>query len=195
MNKKSKTRTVQFRRKREGKTNYKKRLKILKSGMPRLVIRRSLNHVSVQIVNYSPEGDKVVVTVTSKALEKMGWPVKGNVPSAYLTGLLIGKKAADLKIKHVVLDLGMHMSIKGSRIYALVKGAIDAGMDIPCGSDIFPSEERITGKDIAAFAKMLKEKDADAYKKQFSKYLKDNNDPMMIEKLFENIKNKIIGVN
>lgn len=195
MNKKSKTRTVQFRRKREGKTNYKKRLNLLKSGTTRLVIRKSLNHISAQIVEYSHEGDKIVATITSKNLEKMGWPVRGNVPSAYLTGLLVGKKAAELKIKHVVLDLGMHMSIKGSRIYALVKGAIDAGMDIACGEGVFPSEERITGQDIAAFAKMLKEKDADAYQKQFSKYLKDNNDPMMIEKLFEDIKNKIIGVN
>ncbi len=193
MKKNFKTRVVQFRRKREGKTNYKKRLKLLKSGMPRLVIKKSLKHISVQIIEYSQHGDKVVATINSKVLEKMGWPAKGNIPSAYLTGLLVGKKAVEMKIKKIILDTGMQSVVKGSRIYALAKGAIDAGMDIPHAKDVLPNDDIVKCKAIENYAKILKEKDADAYKKQFSQYLKNNIDPLMLGKMFETIKNKITG--
>ena len=88
--------SVPFRRKREGKTNYKKRLKILLHRKPRLVIRKSLNSIIAQIVEYNADGDKVVLSAHSKELGKFGWkPNKGNLPSAYLIGLLIGKKAKE----------------------------------------------------------------------------------------------------
>lgn len=193
MNKKSKTHIVQFRRKREGKTNYKKRLNLLKSGLPRLVIRKSLKHISAQIIEYSPQGDKVVATVNSKMLEKMGWIANGNIPSAYLTGMLLGKKVAEIKIKKVVLDMGMHTSIKNSRIYALVKGAVDTGVIIPHSKDILPDDETVRCKAIEEYAKKLKAEDAAAYKKQFSQYLKKEIEPSMLSKIFEDIKNKIIG--
>ena len=38
-----------YRRKREGRTNYKKRLALLKSGQPRLVIRRSNRYLQFQL--------------------------------------------------------------------------------------------------------------------------------------------------
>ena len=46
-----KTYTVPFRRKREGKTNYKKRLGLLKSKSLRLVVRKSNKHILVQLVD------------------------------------------------------------------------------------------------------------------------------------------------
>lgn len=150
----SKIKIVPYRRKRQGKTDYKKRRNLLKSEKTRLVIRRSLKNTWLQLVEYSPAGDKILASAHSSELKKLGWNQNtGNIPSAYLTGLLIGKKAGEKKIKECVLDMGLYPSIKGNRIYAALKGAIDAGLQIPASEDIMPSEERIKGDHIATHTK------------------------------------------
>ena len=139
-----------FRRRREGKTNYKKRLKLLYSKKPRLVFRKSLKYIYAQVIRYEPAGDKTVVGLSSKVLKKFGWNYAcDNTPAAYLTGLLIGKKAIEKGIKEVVLDIGLYHSTKGGRAYALAKGAIEAGLSLPVDERMFPSEERIKGKHIS----------------------------------------------
>lgn len=145
----NKIQVVQFRRKREGKTNYRKRMRLLLAGKPRLAIRKSLNNIWAQVIEYSPAGDLVVLTAHSKELEKLGWKTGcGNIPAAYLTGLLFGKKAAEKKIGECVLDTGFYPSIKGSRIYALLKGAVEGGIKIPHSKEILPADERTRGKHI-----------------------------------------------
>lgn len=142
-------RTVPYRRKREGKTNYKKRLELLKGKEARLVVRRTNKHIIMQLVEYHPDGDKILLGVSSKVLESMGWAHSGkNIPAAYLTGLLLGKTAATKKITKAHLDLGLRTPIIGSRLYAALKGAIDAGLDVPASKEVFPTEERIAGKHI-----------------------------------------------
>ena len=164
--------TVPFRRKREGRTYYKKRLKILVSGRYRLVVRKSLRNIHASIVKYSPEGDKVLVTVSSSSLGKMGWKGgTGNLPSAYLTGFLAGKKSAEKGVKEAVLDIGFNNSVKGSRLYAALAGALDSGLKIPANPEILPSKERISGTHIAKYALSLKS-DRAKYETQFSDYLK-----------------------
>ena len=186
-------RVLTFRRKRQGLTNYKKRLRLLLSHKPRLVVRRSLKNINAQIVEYNQKGDKILVTANSKNLEKFGWKAnKGNLPSSYLIGLFIGKKAKEKGIKEVVLDIGLHKSIKGSRIYALLKGVLDSGIIVPCSKDILPSEERIKGGHIAKYASELK-KSPEEYKKRFNYYLKNDIDPALIGKYFDETKNKILG--
>lgn len=139
--------TVPFRRRREGKTNYKKRLALLLSERPRIVVRKSLKNIQVQIIEYVPDGDQIKVGVSSRALEKFGYKShRGNIPAAYLSGYLLGKKAVKSGIKSAVLDIGNHTSTKGNRIYAAVKGAIDAGLEVPCDPEMFPSDDRINGK-------------------------------------------------
>ena len=59
---------VPFRRRREGKTNYHKRLALLKSGKPRLVVRKTLNHHVAQIVLYDPKGDRTIVSAHTREL-------------------------------------------------------------------------------------------------------------------------------
>lgn len=140
---------TQFKRRRENKTNYKKRLGLLKSGKTRLVIRKSLCNISVQFINYKPEGDQTVVSTVSTELKKLGWNKTGNVPAAYLTGFLAGKKAKEKKVGEAILDLGLQTSTKGSRIYAALKGVLDSGINIPHSKDILPSEDRIKGKHIS----------------------------------------------
>lgn len=139
---------VGFRRKREGRTDYSRRRKLLLIGKPRLVIRKSLKNIICQIIEYASKGDKVLVSASSKNLEKFGWKGnKGNVPSAYLTGFLLGAKAKS-KVKELIVDLGLSYGIKGSREYAALKGAVDGGLNIRCSPKIFPSEERIKGTHI-----------------------------------------------
>ncbi len=155
--------TVQFRRKREGRTNYKKRLELLKSGKLRLVVRPSLKNVVAQLVEYHKDGDKVVASAHSKELQELGWKAnRGNIPAAYLTGYLLAKKT---KKKQAVLDIGNNTPIKGSRIFAVLKGAVDGGMKIPHDAKVFPSEERIQGKHIADYAdNVYQDNDFDASK-------------------------------
>lgn len=139
-----------FRRRREGKTDYRQRLQLLKSGKPRLVIRRSLKYITAQITEFAKQGDKVVVGITSKELKKFGWNfVCDNLPAAYLTGLLIGKKALEKNVREAVLNSGLYPTVKGSKIYAVVKGALDAGLKVAVDNEILPSEFRIKGEHIA----------------------------------------------
>ena len=146
------TKFVPYRRKREGRTNYPKRLKLLISGVPRLVVRKSNKHITVQLVDYAENGDHVIVTAKSSELKKFGWEhACSNIPAAYLTGLLAGKKAADKKFKKAIVDLGLQTPSQGSRIYAAVKGAKDAGLEINCSDEALPADDRIMGKHIDAY--------------------------------------------
>jgi large subunit ribosomal protein L18 len=188
-----KKRTVPYRRKRQSRTNYKKRLALLKSGQGRLVIRRSLNTITTQIITYNPDGDKVVVSATSRELAKMGWKGhKANIPSAYLTGLLLGVKAKKAKVSKAVIDLGLQIPRQGGRLFAALKGAVDAGMDISHAAEALPSDERVSGKHIVEYASKLKS-DPERYAKQFSRYTKEGVNPADLGKMFEEAKKKILA--
>ena len=188
-----KTFSLPFRRKREGRTYYKKRLKILVSSRCRFVVRKSLRNIQASIIKYSPEGDKVLVAVSSSSLGKMGWKGgTGNLPSAYLTGFLAGKKAAEKGVKEAVLDIGFNNSVKGSRLYAALAGALDSGLKIPANTEILPSKERISGAHIAKYALSLKS-DRVKYETQFSDYLKKGLMPEDFVKHFTETKGKING--
>jgi large subunit ribosomal protein L18 len=146
----SPTYRMPLKRRREGKTDYRQRLKLLLSKKPRLVVRKSLKYITAQIVEFNERGDKVIASAHSKNLKKLGWNFAcDNLPAAYLTGLMIGKKALEKNVNEAILDIGLHASTKGNRIYAVVKGALDAGLKIPCGEEMLPSEERIFGYHIA----------------------------------------------
>lgn len=140
---------VPHKRRSLQKTDYRKRLALVKSGKPRLVIRKSLENMRVQVISYSESGDKVIASAFSPELDRFGWKMgKGNLPAAYLTGLLGGVRAKKANIKEAVLDLGLQTSTKGSRIYAALKGVVDAGLSVPHSEEVLPSEERIMGKHI-----------------------------------------------
>lgn len=137
------------KRRRLQKTNFKKRLALLKSGKTRLVIRKSLENIRVQFIGFKTGGDKTEASAFSAELGNLGWKSGlGNLPAAYLTGMLAGMRAKKAGISGAVFDLGLQTSTKGSRIYAALKGAVDAGLSIPHSEDILPDEERISGKHI-----------------------------------------------
>jgi large subunit ribosomal protein L18 len=154
---------TQKRRKRQGKTDYGKRIKLLKGKHPRIVFRRSNRYVLAQYVTSKEAKDKVEVGVDSRNLKKYGWPeeFKGSLkslPAAYLTGLLIGKKINSKKLKHPIVDLGMIKNINKNRSFAFLKGLLDSGIKIKCKEKALPSEDSIKGKHLKKdFSKIFEE--------------------------------------
>ena len=136
------------RRRRENKTDYKARRILLTSGLPRIVVRRTNKYFILQAVESNEAQDKVIATMTSKELLKNGWNDKmggslKSIPAGYLTGLLLAKKLGKGKY---IMDLGMTRTLKGSRVFAVVKGLIDGGLDVPANESVFPSKERLNGE-------------------------------------------------
>lgn len=140
---------VPFRRRREGKTNYHVRYKLILSKKARVVIRKSNSGITLQLVTAEQTGDKTLLTVTSKKLKDFGYTSStSNLPAAYLTGLLFGKEMLALGKNEGIADIGLHASTHGNRIYAAIKGVVDAGIDVPHSPEIFPDDERIRGEHI-----------------------------------------------
>lgn len=143
---------VPFRRRREGRTNYHVRYKLILSKKPRVVVRKSNANTTLQLVVAEQNGDKTLLTVNSKQLRDLGYTLStGNLPAAYLTGLLFGKKMLELGEKEGIADIGLHASTRGNRVYAALKGVVDAGVDVPHSPEIFPDEKRISGEHIKKY--------------------------------------------
>ena len=141
------------RRRLEAKTDYKSRLALLKSEKPRLVVRKSNKYITVQIVKSELAQDKTIVGLTSKSLLSKGWPKEmagslKSLPAAYLAGIMLGKMALKANVKEAIVDLGMNRNIKNSRLYAVLKGTLDAGMSIPCDKSSLPTMEIIKNEKI-----------------------------------------------
>ncbi|MDO8459853.1 MAG: 50S ribosomal protein L18 [Nanoarchaeota archaeon] len=150
------------RRRKEAKTDYRARLALLKSEKPRLVIRRTNRYLIAQLVESDIAQDKVIMSVTSKDLISKGWPSEKigslkSLPAAYLTGYLIGKMGKQ-KIKEAVLDIGMHRNMHKSRIYAVLKGAVDAGLIVPHSKEALPEIDKITKNKQSINIEKIKEK-------------------------------------
>ena len=181
--------TLNYRRKRKGKTNYKRRLNLIKSGDLRVVVRKGLNNFLVQLTEFNSLGDKILVSSSTRELIKYGWKAhRGNLSSAYLVGFLSGLKAKKKGLKSGILDLGLYRAIKNSSFFAVAKGLKDAGFDIPVSESVLPTN-RVLGKHIEDYAKKLK--GTPKYQKQFSKYLKSGINPEELSKHVGDVKNKI----
>lgn len=138
---------MSYRRKREGRTDYKRRLVLLKSTLPRLVVRASNKSIQGQLVSYEPNGDKVHATARATELKKLGWEhAIGNTSAAYLTGLLLATKLKKHNIKSdIIVDLGLTKHHPGGRAYGLVKGMVDGGFVVRVSDEALPSQERLNG--------------------------------------------------
>ncbi len=138
---------VHFRRRREGKTDYRVRLRLLRSGQSRAVVRCSGRRVRVSIVAFDPVGDRVVAAADSAELGRIDFPATriASTPAAYLTGLLAGLRAKSGGTAEAVLDVGLRRPTPGGRLSAALKGLLDAGIDIPHGKEGFPTPDRLNG--------------------------------------------------
>jgi large subunit ribosomal protein L18 len=138
---------VHFRRRREGRTDYRVRLRLLASGRSRAVVRCSGRRVRVAVVDFDPRGDRVVASADSAELGRIAFPPASlaSTPAAYLTGYLAGLRAKSRGAEGAVLDAGLHHPTAGGRLAAALKGLLDAGLEIPHGGEKFPSAERLGG--------------------------------------------------
>jgi large subunit ribosomal protein L18 len=142
---------VPLRRRREGRTDYRVRAKLLRSGKPRAVVRKTLQQTIVQFVVADATGDKVLATARSLELKDHGWSAgTGNLPAAYLTGYLAGRRAAAQGLKEAVLDIGGQRPSPGGRLFAALQGLLDSGLAVPHSPEVLPTKERLRGTHIAA---------------------------------------------
>lgn len=143
----NKNRVFRFNRRIRGQTDYKQRLRLLKSGFLRAVVRKSNKNMLVQVVEYGEDGDRIISSAKSNELTKQGFTLNtGNLSAAYLTGLLAGKKALKKGVKgDVIVDFGLQEVISGNRLFAAVNGLVDSGIQVRVNDEVFPSQERLEG--------------------------------------------------
>jgi large subunit ribosomal protein L18 len=172
------------KRRRDSTTDYRSRVAMLKGGLPRVVVRKSNRSIKMQVVEYAEKGDRILASADSRELIAMKWQPRANIPTAYLTGLLLAKKARGIKAEGMVLDTGLYKPIKSSVVFAAAKGAIDGGLKL--ANSIEFDEKRLAGQHIQDYAKG-EGKDA------FTAYKKESFDAQRITEIFESVKKQITG--
>ena len=179
-----------FRRRREGKTDYRKRRGVVVGRNPFLAVRVSGRYVYAQILKATASGDETLCFASSRNLaKKFGW--KGSaksLPSAYLTGYYLGKLARKDEIGNIVVYSGVGRFVHGSRIASLLDGAKDAGLKVQIGDESFPEEDREKGEHIVEYAKKLQSEDKEKFSRLFAKLVSSGFNPSEYPSHFEQVK-------
>lgn len=139
------------RRRQEGKTDYSRRITMLKGDSPRLVFRKTNKFLIAQYVTSREAQDKIEFGVSSKKLINYGWPKEAegslkSIPASYCLGLLIGKIIEENKLKAPILDLGMYRVLPKTKIHSFIKGLVDGGVKLKHEGKLFPEDDKIKGK-------------------------------------------------
>jgi len=232
---------VKFRRRREGKTDYYARKRLIvqdknKYNSPkyRLVVRFTNKDIICQICHATIDGDEVLASAYAHELPQYG--VKHgltNYASAYATGLLVARRAlTELGLAgkyiglaeatgekfvveepedgprpfYVLLDVGLSRTTTGARVFAVMKGAVDGGLEIPHSENRFVGFDKesgefnpdvlrkyIYGGHVADYMRLLIEEDSEKglvgedshYHKQFSKYISLDIGPDQVEQMYK----------
>merc|ERR1712142_448569 len=223
---------VKFRRRREGKTDFfaRKRLVVQdknKYNTPkyRMIVRFTNKDVIAQVAYARLEGDVVVCAAYSHELPRYGVNVGlTNYAAAYCTGLLLARRLlTKLNLAEIYegqievdgdeynveslddkpaafranLDVGLSRTTTGARVFGALKGAVDGGLEINHSMSRFPGFDEeadefnaevhrghIFGKNVGEYTRSLSDSDEDAFKKQFSHYIKEGITPDTIEQLY-----------
>ena len=206
----------------------------------RLVARFTNQKIITQVVYSTLAGDRVMAQANSTELKHFGLTAGlTSYPAAYATGLLLARRVLKIldmdklyegnqnvdgqdydvsatpnperKPFTVILDIGIKRPTVGARIFGVMKGACDGGLNVPHSVKRFPGfkkgsskrknkynadvhRDRIFGVHIDEYMKLLKKEGNDAYLKQFSawdKCLKDNGCSSvedLFTKVFENVR-------
>merc|ERR1711874_956066 len=189
----------------------------------RLVVRITNKDIIAQIAYARLQGDVVICAAYSHELPRYGVSVGlTNYAAAYATGHLIGRRIlqkfgldslyegqievdgdeyyeeADAQEKssfRCYLDTGLARTSTGARIFGVLKGAADAGLDIPHSPKRFPGfaegelnaevhKKHIMGLHVAEYMDSLEEEDEEKFKKHFSQYIKAGIDSEGIEAMY-----------
>jgi len=192
----------------------------------RMIVRFTNKDIICQIAYARIEGDVIVGAAYTHELPRYGVKVGlTNYSAAYCTGLLLGRRILEkfkldtiyqgqtevtgeqFQVESVdgqpgafrcFLDVGLARTTTGARIFGALKGAVDAGLDIPHGVKRFPGydgeskefhadvhRKHIFGQHIADYMTLLQQDDDDAYKKQFSRFIKNGIAPDTIEVMYK----------
>ncbi|DAZ93108.1 TPA: hypothetical protein N0F65_006860 [Lagenidium giganteum] len=235
---------VKYRRRREGKTDYRARKRLItqdknKYNSPkyRLVVRITNKQVICQIAYAEIDGDKILCAATSNELPRYGLSVGlKNYAAAYCTGLLVGRRllqklgldedyegntevdgeivkteangrtyyveevADEKRPFRCYLDVGLRTTTTGHRVFGALKGAADAGLDIPHSEKRFPGysrddksydaevhRDRIFGQHVAEHMKELEEDDPEMLASHYASYAKEGVSGDDIEELYEKV--------
>nr|CAG4650330.1 EOG090X09YS [Sida crystallina] len=224
---------VKFRRRREGRTDYYARRRLVvqdknKYNTPkyRMIVRFTNKDICAQIAYARIEGDVIVCAAYSHELPNYGIKVGlTNYAAAYCTGLLLARRLLKkfkldtlyegctqvtggvFNVEDVddgpgafkaFLDVGLARTTTGARIFGVMKGAVDGGIDIPHSTKRFPGydseskdfnaethRKHIMGLHVADYMRQLMDEDEDAYKKQFSQYAKLGILPDTVETMYK----------
>jgi large subunit ribosomal protein L18 len=146
----------------------------------------------VQVIEALPKGDQCIAAADSRQLAEFGWRAgTKNIPAAYLTGFLAASRALKQGTTAAIVDIGLTQPIPGSRTFSAVKGAIDAGLDVPCSDKMFPKEKRLRGEHIASYAKDLSENQPSSFERQFGKVSKGRTDLTKLPSMYDTTKKNI----
>jgi len=224
---------TKWRRRREGRTDYYARKRLVvqeknKYNTPkyRIVVRFSNKDITSQIVYARIDGDVVVTAAYAHELRRYGVTVGlTNYAAAYCTGLLLARRllkklkldgiykglekvtGEDYQVENeddqpgafrCCLDVGLQRTTTGAKMFGVLKGALDGGLNIPHSTKRFPGSnpekksydhkahrDRIFGKHISSYMKSLQSDDPDDYKRQFSQYIKHGISGDMVEAMYE----------
>lgn len=96
------------------------------------------------------------------------------------------------------LDVGLARTTTGARVFGCMKGAADGGIEIPHSVRRFPGYDgeskefnadihrnHIMGQHVANYMRQLQDEDEDAYKKQFSQFIKLGVGPDAMEEMYK----------
>ncbi|GFN77597.1 60S ribosomal protein l5-like [Plakobranchus ocellatus] len=96
------------------------------------------------------------------------------------------------------LDVGLARTTTGARVFGALKGAADGGIDIPHSTRRFPGydaesqkydaqvhRDHILGKHVADYMDYLQKNDEDAYKRQFSQFIKHGVAATKVEEMYK----------
>ncbi|MDP6661482.1 MAG: 50S ribosomal protein L18 [Candidatus Thalassarchaeaceae archaeon] len=143
---------LRFKRRRNAETDYHRRMRMLRGGVPRAVVRVSNTQVTCQLVSFDAGGDRVLASVTGKTLvNKHKWPSdasRKSVPACYLAGMALAKSALAAGHSEAILDIGLAAASRGSRAFAALRGMVECGLEIPHSEEVLPSDDRVSGSHI-----------------------------------------------
>jgi len=136
----------------------------------RLVVRRTCTKFIAQIIYSTMTGDKVLCAAESQELKKHGLTAGlTNYSAAYCTGLLLARRllkqvklddmyktnsevdgdyfnvdddVQDKRPFKALLDVGINRTTTGARVFGVLKGACDGGINVPHKTKRFPGYSR-----------------------------------------------------
>lgn len=180
----------------------------------RLVVRMTNRDIIAQVVAADLTHDVVIAAAYAHELPRYGIKLGlTNYAAAYATGLLLARRVntkfnlsyegttevngEDYNVEasededaakpfKALLDVGLARTSAGARVFGVMKGACDGGIDVPHNDHRFPGSKReggewtsdaevhrkyIFGGHVADYMKSLQEDNEEAYNTQFKRYV------------------------